>query len=85
MNWRKHGLSFDTAQFVFDDPFQLSQPDPHRDGNRWQTLGAVDRTVLFVVHTEPIEPPAGGAVVGRTISARKATPRERRAYEAGDL
>jgi uncharacterized DUF497 family protein len=84
-NRRKHGLSFDTAQLVFDDPFQLSRPDPHRDGNRWQTLGAIGRTVLFVVHTEPVEPPTAGEPVGRIISARKATPRERRAYEAGDF
>jgi uncharacterized DUF497 family protein len=41
--------------------------------------------VLFVVHTEPVEPLGGGERVGRIISARKATPRERRAYEAGDF
>jgi uncharacterized DUF497 family protein len=85
VNRRKHGLSFDTARLAFDDPRQLSQPDPHRDGNRWQTLGVVGRTVLFVVHTEPVEPLGGGERVGRIISARKATPRERRAYEAGDF
>jgi uncharacterized DUF497 family protein len=81
-NRRKHGLSFDTAQLVFDDPLQLSQPDPHGDANRWQTLGAVRQVVLFVVHTEPVGPPEGGEPIGRIISARKATPRERRAYEA---
>ena len=70
---------------MFDDPFQLSQPDPHGDGDRWQTLGIVGHVVLFVVHTELTEPADGGEAIGRIISARKATPRERRVYEAGNF
>ena len=28
----KHGLSFETAILVFDDPLHASKPDPHPDG-----------------------------------------------------
>jgi uncharacterized DUF497 family protein len=84
-NRRKHRISFATARLVFDDPLHLSQPDPHPDVDRWRTLGAVGHVVLLVVHTEPTQPREGGEPIGRSISARKATPRERRAYEAGDL
>jgi uncharacterized DUF497 family protein len=51
-NRRKHGISLETAELVFDDPLQLSEPDPHPDGDRWRTLGMVGDVVLFVVHTE---------------------------------
>jgi uncharacterized DUF497 family protein len=70
-NRRKHGLSFETAQLVFEDPFALSRLDASsREEERWQTVGMVESVV------EP---------VGRIISARKATVRERKAYEEGDL
>lgn len=57
-NRRKHNVSFETAVLVFRDPKAVSVPDPHRDGNRWRTIGEVGTmttTVLFVVHTEPAE------------------------------
>ena len=38
MNRVKHGLSFETASHVFNDPFHASKPDPHPDGDRWQTV-----------------------------------------------
>lgn len=78
-NRRKHGLSFATAECVFDDPYHLSRPDPHPDGNRWQTLGLVGGLLVLVVHTD-----ADDDLLGRIISARKATAHERRAYEEGD-
>jgi uncharacterized protein len=37
--------------------------------------------VVLVVHTWPEEDPDTGEQVGRIISARKATARERKAYE----
>lgn len=49
-NQRDHGLSFETAQLVFDASLPLSREDPHPDGDRWQTMGLV---LLFVVHTWP--------------------------------
>ncbi len=77
----KHGLSFSTAVLVFDDPLHLSIQDPHPDGDRWWTIGAVGSTCLVVVHTWP----DADDVPGRIISARKATPRERKAYEEENL
>ena len=44
-NRSKHGLSFETAVLIFDDPFHASKPDPHPDGDRWQTIGLC-RTVV---------------------------------------
>jgi uncharacterized DUF497 family protein len=82
LNERKHSVSFELAQLVFRDPFHLSQPDPHDFQERWRTLGLVGHVVLFVVHTLPDENP--DVLVGRIISARKATARERRVYEYGE-
>ena len=76
-NRRKHGVSFELAVFAFEDPLQLSAPDPHEDGDRWRTLACVGAVCLFVVHTFDGDG-------GRIISARRATRRERRAYEEGD-
>jgi uncharacterized DUF497 family protein len=67
---------------VFDDPHQLSRPDPDPDEVRWQTVGMAfgsSVAVLLVVHTEGDDQERGG----RIISARKATSHERRAYEEG--
>jgi uncharacterized DUF497 family protein len=41
-NRDKHGVSFETAQLVFNDPHALSVQDRHECGEeRWQTLGLV--------------------------------------------
>jgi uncharacterized protein len=82
-NRTKHGLSFETAALVFDDPFHASKPDPHPDGDRWHTVGLVGPMLLLVVHTWPESD--GEELVGRIISARKATAHERKAYEEGIL
>jgi uncharacterized protein len=84
-NQRKHdGISFEVAARVFLDPLRLSRLDRVEGGEiRWQTIGIVHGVVvLLVAHTiaedgpdyEPIEEI-------RIISARRATPRERRHYE----
>jgi uncharacterized DUF497 family protein len=77
----KHGLSFETAVLVFDDPFHASKPDPHPDGDRWQTIGLVGSVLLIVIHTRPESDSEADEAVGRVISARKATARERKVYE----
>ena len=84
-NKRDHGLSFQTACLVFDDPLAVSRHDPHPDGDRWQTVGQVGPVLLLVVHTGPEPDPEAGAETGRIISARKATTHERRAYEEGNF
>ena len=45
-NRARHGLSFETAVLVFEDPLHASKPDPHPDGDRWHTIGLVG-PVLF--------------------------------------
>jgi uncharacterized protein len=72
-----------TAVHVFDDPFHASRPDLHPDGHRWHTIGLVGNVLLLVVHTSPEAEFEGEEPVGRIISARKATARERKAYEEG--
>lgn len=77
-NWEKHRVSFKAASLVFDDPLLISEPDPHPDGDRWRVIGRVNMSTLFVVHTAVEEDGRG-----RIISARKATPKERRRYDEG--
>lgn len=85
-NKRKHGLSFETAALVFDDPLALSRIDTAaREEERWQTVGIVGGIVLLVVHTAPEVAEGSDEPIGRIISARKATPRERKAYEEGEF
>jgi len=54
-NIKDHGVSFETAQYVFSDPERLERLDRSEKNTsseeRWQTLGMVDK-VLFVVYTE---------------------------------
>lgn len=84
-NQRKHdGIAFEMAVQVFRDPFRLTRQDRIEDGEeRWQTLGVVHGvTVLLVAHTITEDDAEGDAVeVIRIISARRATPMERKRYE----
>lgn len=84
-NQQKHGLSFETAQLVFDDPLMAHLPDPHGDEERWHTIGMIGTGIVVVAHTWPKPEPETGVEVGRIISARKATAHERRAYEEGNF
>ena len=58
----KHGLSFETAILVFDDPLHASKPDPHPNGDRWHTIGLVGPVLLLVIHTWPEESEEGEPV-----------------------
>lgn len=82
-NKRKHGLSFETAQYVFADPLAVSRMDSFPEEERWQTIGLIGQLTIFVVHTRSEFDPVTGEEVGRIISARKATIYERRMYEEG--
>ena len=82
-NAQKHGISFETAQLVFDDPFAVSRLDHFSEEERWQTIGMIGNVVVLVVHTWPEAITETGEEIGRIISARKATAHERKAYEEG--
>lgn len=77
-NKQKHGVSFDLAITVFDDPNALIALDPkHSSGeNREWIIGESDSGVLVVIFTKRLE-----GKVYRLISARKANRRERKLYE----
>jgi uncharacterized DUF497 family protein len=77
-NSRKHGISFEEASTVFGDYLAVTGADPdHSVGEqRWMTFGVSSRRRLLAVsHTEEEED------IIRIISARPATPRERKLYE----
>jgi uncharacterized DUF497 family protein len=79
VNRTKHGISFDDAAGVFLDPLALTFADDVRslEGQREYTIGHTKKQqVVFVAHCQ-----RGHRV--RLISARKATPKERRQYEEG--
>ena len=44
-NKRKHGLSFEAAQYVFSDPLAISRMDSFPEEERWQTI---ERSPHFV-------------------------------------
>ena len=74
-NERKHGVNFADAATVLHDELAITMRDDVAGEHRFVTLGidALGR-VLVVVHTWRGERP-------RLISARRASPRERRRYE----
>lgn len=83
-NLQKHGVSFELAVSVFLDPLALSRfdPDHSNDEDRWLTLGRVS-TGLVVVLVHTVREESSERLLMRVISARRATTRERRAYEEG--
>ena len=78
-NWRKHRVTFELAQRAFADPFAIVEQDRIESGEyRWRTIGRVDGVaILLVAHSYP----RGDEGVVRIISARQATPKERRYYD----
>lgn len=81
-NLAKHGVSFERATLVFDDPRAISLLDDYDLEERWLTIGLVNGVVVVVVHTVQ-EPHNENDEEIRIISARKATRREREIYERG--
>ena len=79
VNRQNHGISFETAAQVFQDPQAVSYLDRLLDDEeRWHTVGLVGSvTSLLVVHTSE---EANDEEEIRIISARKANPRERALY-----
>jgi len=74
-NYIKHGVSFQEATSVFDDPFAMDDPDDQEvyGEERFMHIGMVDNRLLTVIYTERSEKI-------RIISARKATKHEQNYY-----
>lgn len=83
-NHRKHGIRFEDAVRVFFDPLHLTVQDRVESGEyRWQTIGQVGgAAVLLVAHTVTEDGPEPIETI-RIISARRATPQERKRYANG--
>ncbi len=76
-NIRKHGISFEEAATVFLDDLSVPFADPD-DSDRLVIIGMSLRlNLLLVVFAE-----RGDAEIIRIISARRASRRERKVYEA---
>lgn len=76
-NLKKHGVSFDEAATIFNDPrlATISDPDHSEDEERYVSVGmSVIMRLLSVIHTFRKER-------NRLISARKATKAEKDNYE----
>jgi len=78
-NLHNHGVSFVEAATVFFDPLSITVPDPSHSSeeDRFVITGlSYQRHTIVVVHTD-----RGDTI--RIISARLATPSERKKYESG--
>ncbi len=82
-NQLKHGISFDLAKLVFDDPLHVTRQDRiENNEQRWQTIGMVGGIVMILVaHTWHEDDDASEHI--RIISARRASKQERKLYEQG--
>ncbi len=74
-NYADHGVTFETAKWVFKDAFAIGRLDDREDygEDRYSIIGMVDGRVLYVAFTL-----RNGNI--RIISARGAEPNERRQY-----
>jgi uncharacterized DUF497 family protein len=74
-NLLKHGVRFSEALTVLFDDLAVTAEDEDSDERRFVTVGvSAEGQILVVVYTW-----RGDGI--RLISARRATPKERRAYE----
>jgi uncharacterized DUF497 family protein len=76
-NFRKHGVSFDEAKTVFNDPFSITiyDPDHSSDEQRYVDIGLSSKGRLIVVSYSERDKRI------RIISSREATRKEQREYE----
>ena len=83
-NKAKHGISFELASNIWLDPNHVLLEDRATYyEERWIVVGMVSsQTVLVAVHTYRED---NQQEVVRIISARRATPHERKRYEAGNV
>ena len=78
-NFEKHGVSFEEAKSIFNDPLYVDfyDPDHSVDEHRYIIIGQSERSRLLIVsYTERHDRI-------RLINARELTRAEREAYEQG--
>lgn len=76
-NNRKHGITFEEAKTIFNDPFAVTIPDPDHSisEERYIEIGiSINNRLLVVWYAE-----RDNCI--RIIGGRKATNNERKAYE----
>ena len=81
-NIKKHGISFEEAAEVFDDPLHVSIMDQRFDyfDERWITIGSTKNgNVIVLGHLYYLT--ENGEEVIKIITARKATKKEKKHYE----
>jgi len=81
LNIKKHDVSFEQASYVFADKFALNRFDDEHSNeeDRWVILGrSINEILLLVIHTFRDK---DGVEFVRIISARKATKKEKQAYQ----
>ncbi len=78
----KHGVSFETAKRVFEDPNVITRQDRDVEGEqRWQSIGYADG-LLMVAHTT-VESEQEEII--RISSARPAISTDRKLYEEEEI
>jgi uncharacterized protein len=83
-NFRKHGIHFEEAALVFDDPHHLSVEGRFENGEYQSlTIGAIrNLLIVLVTHHTHVEDDTGMICI---ISARRAVRIERRRYELSKI
>ena len=78
-NVAKHGVSFEEAKTIFDDPLYVDfyDPDHSQDEHRYIMIGLSNQGRLLIASY------AGRNDTVRLINARQVTRSEREAYEEG--
>jgi uncharacterized protein len=77
-NQKRHGISFEQAALVFEDPdCYMFENDFVRGEQRWCTVGMIGTDFVAVFHLYAQE---GDQEFARLISARQADPHEIRRY-----
>jgi hypothetical protein len=80
-NRKKHGVAFEAAVKVSNDPSLLLIEDRIEEGEqRWHAIGAAEAAILLVVDAYRTESKHGEEDITRIISARSANKSERQRY-----
>lgn len=81
-NKKKHGISFEEACEVFFDDFYQMFPEMYEEEERWIVIGR--SYPAHPIHPLCVVAVERGEASWRIVSARLATPEERRRYEEDD-